>query len=370
VPLAGAAELLLPLRRRALREAGLLDARRCLLAAAFFPEARSLAGGEQQALPRGAAPGYVAGALAAADPALLLPLAAANLRAGCLDVPALLHAGLLPLCLRALAARDGALRALAYETLGLFMAALEACEARDKPALSALLAHVRNAVTRPFQRLPAVSAAFAAEASLALCHPGCAMFRAVQRAVAARPALDLADVPLLRKLLTPGGPRAAAEQVWLLRLMWAGLRGAADWRVYQRRHALELLMAAYRCQGSGPDADRLVLHVLRQAAALPGLAARLVQTSGLLAWLAGVAARGRGGDAALAVETVRQLLGCGEGGEGGGGVAAARRQCLAALEQQGLGLVEVAEQAAAAGLEVAAGAGTQRLLAALCCAGP
>jgi hypothetical protein len=306
VPLAEAAEALLPLRRQALQEGRLLDTRRCMLACVFYPQGRTLAADEDDVLPASTAACYQAGTAPAFDPAFLLPMAAANLSTGCLDLPTFLAAGLLPLCLRSLASPDHSLRALAYEVLGLASAALAQAQLREKAVLELLLAHVKNAVAKPFQQLPAISATLAAEASLVLCHPESPLFRPVHRTVLATPALALAEVPLARKLLTPGSRTAAAEQVWMLRLLWVGLRGSKDAALYQRRHVLELAMAGYRSQSSSRQGDRLVLHLLRQAATLPGLAAKLVQGSGLAEWLKGVAARGgaggAGGEAVQAVQ--------------------------------------------------------------------
>lgn len=54
-----------------------------------------------------------------------------------------------------------------------------------------LLGALRNAVTTPFQRLPAVHALFLAEAALVVMHPGAAMYPPVNKYLLKRAVLDL-----------------------------------------------------------------------------------------------------------------------------------------------------------------------------------
>ena len=61
---------------------------------------------------------------------------------------------------------------------------------REKAQLSVLMALVKQSVGKPFQRLPALTAVFLAEASCALTQPGCPLFLAINRHLLRRPALD------------------------------------------------------------------------------------------------------------------------------------------------------------------------------------
>lgn len=118
-------------------------------------------------------------------------------------------------------------RALAYESLGAFTAALSspaAAPLRDRAQLEALLSYIRNGVTRPLQRLPAAAAAFAAEASLLLRAPGAAAHGYVSRLLLRAPAADFARLPWSMRLLSAGGAHHRSDRQWLLRMMWLGLR--------------------------------------------------------------------------------------------------------------------------------------------------
>lgn len=60
-----------------------------------------------------------------------------------------------------------------------------------------LMALVKQSMRKPFQRLPALTAVFLAEASCALAQPGCPLFPAINRHLLRRAALDLeVDGPL------------------------------------------------------------------------------------------------------------------------------------------------------------------------------
>ena len=45
--------------------------------------------------------------------------------------------------------------------------------------------------------------------------------------------LGAQDAPLLKQLLSSGGQEQAAERLWLLRLLAAGFRGAADGDIFR-----------------------------------------------------------------------------------------------------------------------------------------
>ena len=62
---------------------------------------------------------------------------------------------------------------------------------REKAQLSVLMALVKGSVSKPYQRLPTLTAVFLAEASCALTQPGCPLFPAINRHLLRRSALDL-----------------------------------------------------------------------------------------------------------------------------------------------------------------------------------
>ena len=62
---------------------------------------------------------------------------------------------------------------------------------REKTQLSMLMSLTSQSIQEPLQRLPALTAAYLAEASCALTHPGCDLYPAVSRHLSRKPSLDL-----------------------------------------------------------------------------------------------------------------------------------------------------------------------------------
>ena len=62
---------------------------------------------------------------------------------------------------------------------------------REKTQLCSLMELVRQSVTELFQRIPALTAVYLAEASFALTQPASALFPAISRHLLRRPGLNL-----------------------------------------------------------------------------------------------------------------------------------------------------------------------------------
>lgn len=82
-------------------------------------------------------------------------------------------------------------RALAYEAVGLCLAALAGTSPKLTQQVQVLLEGLKRSVTQPFQRLPAVIAVFAAEAVFVLMTPGSAMYSPVNKLLLKGPVLNL-----------------------------------------------------------------------------------------------------------------------------------------------------------------------------------
>lgn len=354
-----------------------LDPLRCALTVTHFPDQRALFGANN---PLSSEPSTTTGIKdlpplvpthpAAYDPSFLLPFCVGALRRGLLPPRLFTQIGLSSVCLRANAAKDPALRALAYECLGLLIQQVQpqrsmggvgstgstgtagalstnsasGSDFKERAQLCSLLEWVRDGLSAPFVRLPAVHAVFAAEAALLLGHPAHPMFGPVSKARLKTATLDLSLVPLFRQTILSGSQDARTERAWLLRLLRAGLRSGADARVYLRQYIFELVMGLYDTPIADPGAAKLSLGVVVAACAVPRAARELTDRSGFIGWLASRAAEaiacavaansskaatGRFDDALHAVDALRMLtmvravVGKAEGGAGRGSTRAA-----------------------------------------------
>ena len=82
-------------------------------------------------------------------------------------------------------------RALAYESIGLFAAALAASNSKQNLQVQLLLASLQRSISRPFQQLPSVIAIFLAESVFVLLFPGTAMYTPINKLLLKRPQLSL-----------------------------------------------------------------------------------------------------------------------------------------------------------------------------------
>ena len=106
-----------------------------------------------------------------------------------------------------------------------------------------LLRSLQNAVSAPLMRLPALSAAFAAEASCVLSHPASAHYAMLNNYLLRRPALDLSAVPLFFAMFGSATHALATDRAWALRLLLVGVGGAEDTKILRRLFVAELLMS-------------------------------------------------------------------------------------------------------------------------------
>ena len=99
---------------------------------------------------------------------------------------------------------------------------------REKPQVGALLLAVKNAITRPWQRVPAPSAVFAAECVLVCLRPAGFLYPVVNKALLKRPFLQLNDPPVFYQIFSSGTTTMGPEREWLFRLMTASLADGRD----------------------------------------------------------------------------------------------------------------------------------------------
>ncbi|KAL0021866.1 hypothetical protein WJX77_009321 [Trebouxia sp. C0004] len=219
------------------------------------------------------------------DPVWMLLWAVKALQDKSIGTEAFISCGLLSLCLRTLAAQDSGLRALAYEALGLFLAALTAGSNQQTRQVQLLLESLKRSITQPFQQLPGVIAAFAAEAVFVLMFPGCALYPPLNKLLLKRPELNIQEIPLMYQLLVSGNQQHSEEQVWVMQLLATGLRGPLDAQLYRRRFVAELLMSLHDSPLANGHTRRLALHTFTAVPFVPAYAKDLMSRTGLQIWL-------------------------------------------------------------------------------------
>ncbi|KAJ7552629.1 hypothetical protein O6H91_06G062400 [Diphasiastrum complanatum] len=224
------------------------------------------------------------------DPAFILPFSLYGLSTNSIDVEDFINWGLLAIAFASTSSISNELRKLGYEVLSTLMRNLkEGLSFKGKSQIQLLLIFFKNAITEPWQRIPNIFAVFSAEASYILMHPENPHYLTINRFLLREPGMDLENVPLFQKLFGSGSMHFRSERIWMLNLLTAGLTSTLDTRICRRQFLLEILMSFFSSTISDGSTRKQILQVVKRAAKVPSYALYLVDTAGLLSWLASVA---------------------------------------------------------------------------------
>ena len=181
-------------------------------------------------------------------------------------------------------------------------------------------------MTEEFQRLPRIVATMAAEGAIVQMRPDSPVYSVLNKQLLRSPALALDALPIfLPALNSSDATHGRARRVWVLRLLLGALMcgpSLEDARVLRRQFVADLLLSLAASTAADGAARALTLQVVQRAAAHPILARQLVQSGGLVPWLAAVVlappqapqsdkappAGGGGGDKAAAAATLASLF--------------------------------------------------------------
>eukprot|EP00118_Oscarella_pearsei_P013623 m.110471 g.110471 ORF g.110471 m.110471 type:complete len:1895 (+) comp37396_c0_seq1:90-5774(+) len=223
------------------------------------------------------------------DPRFLLPLFVELLQpALSVDCRRVVERGVLALALSSLSSYDIHMRAVGYLALAEFLSQLEGARFREKPQIQLLLRNLVNAVTKANMRIPWLLACFAAKATSVLLKPDHKVYTMLNRFLLQRPVLELNDVPLFYELFNSSSLEHKAERLWMLHLLCDGLREYADYRIYQKRHVVEMVISHHDSQLSDTGSQELALKLVLRVLSIQKAVLDLMLHRGILSWLHGL----------------------------------------------------------------------------------
>ncbi|TPX63386.1 hypothetical protein SpCBS45565_g06637 [Spizellomyces sp. 'palustris'] len=227
------------------------------------------------------------------DPKFFLPLVAGSLIHGSTHVDSrrLVESNALGLAIMALSSDRDSMRKAGYFVLDLAYNLLYESTMKERNQIILLLEGLKNAVVKReegnqgTQRVPAVLALFIAQGLMILLKPENEMYPLVNRFFLQRPIVDLEDVPMFYGLFYSASDNSRKERVWMLRLLSCGLKTAEDYRLYKRRHVVDILMGFFSSSMSDTMTRKLVLEVIVKATAIPSVISDMITQSGLLTFM-------------------------------------------------------------------------------------
>ncbi|KAI1320391.1 hypothetical protein EDD11_001194 [Mortierella claussenii] len=225
------------------------------------------------------------------DPCFMLPLFGTFMAFGnLLDCRRLIESNGLGMVVVALSSLDKNMRLAAYSLLDDFYGILANAAMREKNQLILLLDSLKNSITDredddSAPRIPAVITMFVAHALSTLLKPDHFMYPHINKFCLQRPTIDLEDIPMFYSLFNSSSEQHRKERVWMLRLLATSLKTAEDYKLFKRRHAVDLMLGFFDSQLSEPLSKKIVIEALFNASSIPKVSLQLITQSAFLSWL-------------------------------------------------------------------------------------
>lgn len=136
---------------------------------------------------------------------------------------------------------------------------------REKNQVMLLLDTLKNSIVdredNVAPRIPTVITTFVAHALSTLLRPDHFMYPHVNKFCLQRPTIDMEDIPMFYSLFNSSSEQHRKERVWMLRLLAASLKTSEDYKLFKRRHVVDLLVAFFNSQLSEPLSKKIVIEV-------------------------------------------------------------------------------------------------------------
>ncbi|KAL0726917.1 hypothetical protein Bca4012_023010 [Brassica carinata] len=281
-------DLVEDLRLRLFKENLCVDPKICALTVLYFPDQRSAEASDNSDPsddPISEEFSLIVDDIERYDPAFILRFSVHSLSAEYIEPLEFASLGLLAVAFVSMSSADLGIRKLAYDTLKMFLDVLENCT-RNKQVkwIKLLLLSLKNGVVEPWQRIPTVSAVFAAEASLILLNSSHEHYVPIRKLLKSSLSLNLRGIPLFHEFLWSSAFNFRSQRLWELRLVCVGLKSDDDVKLYIENSILQDMMSFSSTPLADDETKGLILQVVRKSAKFNKMARHLVQDCGLFSW--------------------------------------------------------------------------------------
>ncbi|KAG1711475.1 hypothetical protein DVH05_008727 [Phytophthora capsici] len=226
------------------------------------------------------------------DPAFLLPMLSHFISSSDLPEGDIVLQGLLGVAIRATSSDVEKMREYAFGVLAHLHEALQATTETTSDFKAGRQVHLlldvfRRGVQEPLEQVPSVVTVFLNDALAVLTRPTHVLYQQVNHFLLARPAMDLADVPMFYSLFNSRTPLTfRQERSWLLHMLRRGVRSDDDVALLVRRHVLPMLLSFFTSELADTHTQPLITSILFAALRTPSGSVYLVTKTSLMEWLA------------------------------------------------------------------------------------
>ncbi|CAH0475572.1 unnamed protein product [Peronospora belbahrii] len=226
------------------------------------------------------------------DPAFILPMLSHFISSSDFHDGAIVQQGLLGVAIRATSSDVKIIREHAFGILAHVHESLQATTETTSGFKAGRQVHLlldvfRRGVEKSLQQVPSVVTVFLNDALAVLTRPTHVLYPQVNHFLLARPAMDLADVPMFYSLFNSRAPLTfRQERSWLLHALRRGICNDDDVVLLVRRHVLPMLLSFFTSELADTHTQPLIVKILLAALRTPSGGVYLVTKAGLVEWLA------------------------------------------------------------------------------------
>lgn len=225
------------------------------------------------------------------DPVFLLPLFNHLFEPGsAVNCVKFIECHCLGFVVASLSCYNSGIRSVAYHTLSAFQKHLDRSRFPERLQVSYVLECLHNSVKEPNQKFASVITVFLAKAIDLMLSPKDHMYSLINEFLLLKPAMDVANVPEFYKLFYATGLEFKTERLWMLNLLLDGLRDTHDYHIMEKRLTFKIIMSFYTFGVSDHMSKMVVLKILTKACGIKTVAKDLIESHGLLSWIANVSA--------------------------------------------------------------------------------
>ncbi|CAH0488761.1 unnamed protein product [Peronospora farinosa] len=225
------------------------------------------------------------------DPAFLLPMLSHFISSSDLPEGATVQQGLLGVAIRATSSDVERVREYAFGILAHLHESLQATTETTSDFKAGRQVHLlldvfRCGVKKPLEQVPSVVTVFLNDALAVLTRPTHVLYPQVNHFLLARPAMDLADVPMFYSLFNSRAPLTfRQERSWLLHTLRRGICNDDDVTLLEHRHVLPMLLSFFTSELADTHTQPLIANILLAALRTPSGGVYLVTKAALFEWL-------------------------------------------------------------------------------------
>uniref|UniRef100_M4BA54 URB1 C-terminal domain-containing protein n=1 Tax=Hyaloperonospora arabidopsidis (strain Emoy2) TaxID=559515 RepID=M4BA54_HYAAE len=226
------------------------------------------------------------------DPAFLLPMLSHFISSSNLPDGGIVQQGLLGVAIRATSSGVEDMRKYAFGILAHVHESLQAPSETSSDFKAGRQVHLlldvfRRGIAEELKQVPSLVTVFLNDALAVLTRPTHVLYPQVNHFLLARPAMDVADVPMFYSLFNSRAPLTfRQERSWLLHTLRRGIRTDDDVVLLVRRHVLPMLLSFYTSELADTHTQPLITNILVATLDTPSGGVHLVTKTALLEWLA------------------------------------------------------------------------------------